>query len=52
MIAIGIDERFIRAEHKGIFAVDVDEYQLLEKLNDHIPVYTAKWLDQFKDTHF
>jgi uncharacterized protein (TIGR00730 family) len=47
-----VEERFIRAEHAGLFILDDDENRLLERLAQHDPVETVKWLKNFKTERF
>ena len=47
-----VQERFIRPEHKELFFVSNDEYDLIAKLKTFVPTETHKWLENFKHTKF
>lgn len=47
MIANGIHYGFIRPEHHDFFVMDENEEQLINKLNEHVPPETLKWLENF-----
>lgn len=41
-----VDERFIRAEHRGMVVVETDPQQLLEGLQNWIMPEVSKWMDR------
>ena len=47
-----VQERFIREEHKELFFVSNDEYDLIAKLKTFVPTETHKWLENFKHNKF
>ena len=48
MLDVAVEEKFLRAEHRAILQVDVNESALLEKLNDYRPVVAQKWIERLK----
>ncbi len=41
-----VAQKFVRPEHRALIAVDDDPHALLERLAQHRPSFTPKWIDR------
>ncbi len=46
MLDRAVEERFLRAEHRGLVLVESEPARLLDRMADYSAVHVTKWLDR------